>query len=197
MKHKHQHHDAQKPVNEEEKMQSEEIKADATDTVTAEKEPQNNQTEQEKPAETDCKEELAKQKDAFLRLYAEFDNFKKRSAKERVEWIKMASSEVLEALLPVLDDMERGLAEAKKHSKEEDIKGFELIYNKLVSVLNQKGLSAMEVKVGDEFNVDMHDAIAQIPSPDEAMKGKVIDVTQKGYKIGDKIIRYAKVVVGA
>lgn len=145
----------------------------------------------------DMETELAKHKDAYLRLYAEFDNYKKRSARERVEWIKMASSEVLESLLPVLDDFERGIAEANKHSKEEDVKGFELIYSKLMGVLKQKGLSQMEVNKGDDFDVDMHDAIARIPSEDEKLKGKIVDVTQKGYKLGDRVIRYAKVVVGA
>ena len=152
---------------------------------------------QDAAQEPDPQAELARQKDAYLRLYAEFDNYKKRSARERVEWIKMASSEVLESLLPVLDDFERGIAEAHKHSKEEDIKGFELIYSKLMGVLKQKGLSQMEVNKGDDFDVDMHDAIAQIPSEDEKLKGKIVDVTQKGYKLGDRVIRYAKVVVGA
>lgn len=199
MKHKKQHHEAQKAVNNEgENMNNNEDLEQKTNEVAEEK-PENKASEQktEETKQPDCQEELAKQKDAFLRLYAEFDNYKKRSAKERIEWIKLASAEVLEALLPILDDMERGLAEAKKHSKEEDIKGFELIYNKLVNVLSQKGLTAMEVNVGDEFDVEKHDAIAQIPSPEEDMKGKIIDVTQKGYKIADKIIRYAKVVVGA
>lgn len=172
--------------------------ADGEQVLSGQSEGQKTAGEQDAaPEQPDMEAELAKQKDAYLRLYAEFDNYKKRSARERVEWIKMASSEVLESLLPVLDDFERGLADAHKHSKEEDIKGFELIYSKLLGVLKQKGLSQMEVNKGDDFDVDLHDAIARIPAEDDALKGKVMDVTQKGYKLGDKVIRYAKVVVGA
>ena len=134
---------------------------------------------------------------AFLRLYAEFDNYKKRTAREKTDWIKYASSDVLSALLPVLDDFERGLAAAEKERPESaESEGFRLIYNKMMDVLRQKGLTVVEVHPGDELNVDYHDAIARIPAPQESLKGKIVDITQKGYKIGDRVIRYAKVVVG-
>lgn len=159
---------------------------------------QTGETPTDKQAEEpDLQQELAKQKDAFLRLYAEFDNYKKRSAREKTEWIKYASSDVLSALLPVLDDFERGLAaEEKERPGSAESEGFRLIYNKMMEVLRQKGLTVVEVHPGDELNVDYHDAIARIPAPQESLKGKIVDITQKGYKIGDRVIRYAKVVVG-
>ena len=151
----------------------------------------------EAPEQPDYQQELAKQKDAYLRLYAEFDNYKKRTARDKADWIKFASSDVLEALLPVLDDFERGLAaQAKEHPGSADTEGFTLIYQKLSETLKQKGLVAIDVKAGDDFNVDIHDAIARIPAPQEKLKGKIVDVTQKGYKLGDHVIRYAKVVMG-
>lgn len=152
---------------------------------------------QQDAAQEDCQQELAKQKDAFLRLYAEFDNYKKRMTREKAEWIKYASSDVLSALLPVVDDFERGLAaEEKEHPGSSETEGFRLIYNKMMDVLRQKGLKVIEVKPGDALDVDYHDAIARIPAPQESLKGKIVDITQKGYKIGDHVIRYAKVVVG-
>ena len=146
--------------------------------------------------EVNYEEELAKQKDAYLRLYAEFDNYKKRSARERAEWLKMSTQDVMKILLPILDDMERGLAASHAQGKEEDVKGFEMIYQKLVGALAQKGLKAMEVAAGDEFDVDKHDAIARIPAPSEELKERIVDVTQKGYYLSDKVLRYAKVVMG-
>lgn len=159
---------------------------------------QTGETPTDKQAEEpDLQQELAKQKDAFLRLYAEFDNYKKRTAREKTEWIKYASSDVLSALLPVLDDFERGLAaEEKERPGSAEAEGFRLIYNKMMEVLRQKGLAVVEVHPGDELDVDYHDAIARIPAPQESLKGKIVDITQKGYKIGDRVIRYAKVVVG-
>lgn len=139
---------------------------------------------------------LAKEKESYLRLLAEFDNYKKRNAKERIEVIKYASMDLVNSLLPVLDDFERGLAEAEKSSDKANIQGFQLIYNKLYDILSRQGLSPIEVKKGDDFDVDFQEAIAQVPAPEAVLKGKVIDVTQKGYKLGDKVIRYAKVVVG-
>ena len=159
---------------------------------------QTGETPTDKQAEEpDLQQELAKQKDAFLRLYAEFDNYKKRTAREKTEWIKYASSDVLSALLPVLDDFERGLAaEEKERPGSAEAEGFRLIYNKMMEVLRQKGLAVVEVHPGDELDVDYHDAIARIPAPHKSLKGKIVDITQKGYKIGDRVIRYAKVVVG-
>ena len=141
-------------------------------------------------------EELSKEKDKFLRLFAEFENYKKRTSKERIELFKTASEELMTVLLPILDDFERGLTEIKKSDDSELLKGMELINNKLRNSLAQKGLTEMEVKAGDIFDVELHEAITQIPAPSDDLKGKIIDVIEQGYKLGNKIIRYPKVVVG-
>lgn len=142
------------------------------------------------------KEELQKEKEQYLRLFAEFDNFKKRTAKERLEIFKTANSEVVTALLPVLDDFERGLREIEKSEDNELYKGVILIHNKLIETLRGKGLKAIEVSSGDDFDTDKHEAITQIPAPSENLKGKIVDVVETGYALNDKIIRYAKVVTG-
>lgn len=140
--------------------------------------------------------ELEKEKDKFLRLFAEFENFKRRTAKERLELFKTANQEVLQAMLPVLDDFDRALAEIKKSSDDGMFKGVELIHEKLKSTLASKGLEVVELKAGDAFNADFAEAITQIPSPSPELKGKIVDVLEKGYKLGDKIIRFPKVVTG-
>ena len=147
--------------------------------------------------EEQLEKEVAELKDKQLRLFAEFENFKKRTAKERIDLFRNAGLEFFEAMLPVLDDFDR----AAKHSQEIDDseelkKGTELIQSKLIGILEQKGLKAMESSVGKDFDTDFHEAITQIPAPSEEMKGKVIDETEKGYLLNDKVIRYAKVVVG-
>ena len=147
-------------------------------------------------AEEQLKEDLSKEKDKFLRLFAEFENYKRRTSKERIELFKTANEELMTVLLPILDDFERGLAEIRKTDDSELLKGMELINNKLKNSLSQKGLTEIEVKSGDVFDVELHEAITQIPSPSEDLKGKIMDVIEQGYKLGDKIIRYPKVVVG-
>jgi len=147
-------------------------------------------------AEEQLQEDLAKEKDKFLRLFAEFENYKKRTSKERVELFKTAGQEVLQAMLPVMDDFDRALVQISKSEDEALVKGVELIYDKLKSTLTSKGLEEVEVKNGDDFNADFAEAITQIPAGDE-LKGKVVDVVEKGYKLGDKIIRFPKVVIGA
>lgn len=142
-------------------------------------------------------EELLKaEKDKYLRLFAEFENYKKRTTKERLELYKTASQELMTALLPIMDDFDRGLAEIEKAKDEELTKGMKLISDKLKNTLTQKGLSEIKVEVGDDFDAEFHDAITQIPSPDEKLKGKIVDAVEKGYKLGDRIIRHPKVVVG-
>lgn len=144
-------------------------------------------------------EELAKEKDKFLRLFAEFENFKRRTAKERMELFKTANQEVLQAILPILDDFDRALIQISKSDTTEDqvlLKGVELIHEKLKSTLVSKGLEQVEIKAGDIFNADFAEAITQIPAPSEDLKGKIVDVVEKGYKLGDKIIRFPKVVIG-
>ena len=140
--------------------------------------------------------DLAQEKDKFLRLFAEFENYKRRTTKERIELFSTASQDVIKALLPVLDDFDRALLEISKTEATELLKGVELIKNKLSSTLEQKGLELVEVKSGDVFNADDHEAITQIPASKDDMKGKIIDVIEKGYKLGDKVIRFPKVVIG-
>jgi len=139
---------------------------------------------------------LKKEKDKFLRLFAEFENYKKRTAKERLDLFKTASQDLMVALLPVLDDFDRAYVEISKTEEKELLKGVELISQKLRTTLEQKGLSLMEVKQGDDFNADNHEAVTQIPAPSEELKGKIIDVVEKGYKLGEKVIRFPKVVIG-
>lgn len=139
--------------------------------------------------------ELENEKDRYLRLFAEFENYKRRTSKERIELFKTASEDVMISLLPVLDDFDRALKEIDK-ANDDNLKGVELISNKLKETLKQKGLSGIETKPGDTFNADLHEAITQIPAPSEDMKGKIIDIIEKGYSLGDKIIRYPKVVIG-
>ncbi len=139
--------------------------------------------------------DLAETRDKFLRIYSEFDNYKKRTQRERIDLLKTASSDVIISLLPVLDDLERAL-KSRDFLNENPLKsGVELIAQKLKTVLEQKGLKKM-ISVGEEFNVDHHEAITNIPAPDEKLKGKVVDEAESGYFLNDKVIRHAKVIVG-
>lgn len=139
---------------------------------------------------------VQEEKDRFVRLFAEFENYKKRTAKERIELFKTASQELMTALLPVMDDFERALAELAKSDDHEQNKGVELIYNKLADTLQSNGLSKIDLEKGVVFDAELHEAITQIPASEESLKGKVVDVVGTGYKLGEKIIRYPKVVVG-
>lgn len=171
---------------------------------------QNQETSQEQAEEVKTEEEImeeisplakaeaesAEWKDKYLRIYAEFDNFRKRNAKERVELIKSASSEVLKDIIPVLDDFDRAIQANESNEDLAAVKeGFELIRNKTFRVLEAKGLVAMDA-VGKPFDVENHEAITNIPAPSEDMKNKVVDVIEKGYFLNDKVLRFAKVVVG-
>jgi molecular chaperone GrpE len=147
--------------------------------------------------EEQLQEELKKEKDKFLRLFAEFENYKKRTSKERMDLFKTASQDVMVSMLPVLDDFERALNHIEDDKEAEDLrKGVLLIYQKLLSTLEQKGLEVVAVSKGDVFNADDHEAITQIQAPTEDLKGKIIDVIEKGYKLGEKVIRFPKVVIG-
>ncbi len=140
--------------------------------------------------------ELEEQKDKYIRLFAEFDNYKRRSAKERIELIQTAGKEVITSLLDVLDDSERAEKQLQTSNDLEQIKkGIELVFGKLRSTLQAKGLKAME-SINTDFDVEKHEAITEIPAPTEKLKDKVVDEVQKGYYLNDKIIRFAKVVVG-
>ncbi|MFZ9003415.1 MAG: nucleotide exchange factor GrpE [Robiginitalea sp.] len=154
-------------------------------------------TEEEQPSgEEVLRAELEKEKDKFLRLFAEFENYKKRTTRERVELFKTAGQEVISALLPVLDDFDRAVKELDRSGEAELFKGVELIQNKFRDTLRSKGLEEIEVAQGDTFDAEVHEAVTQVPAPDKKLKGKVIDVIEKGYKLGDRIIRHPKVVVG-
>lgn len=158
----------------------------------------NQQETQEISIEEQLKIEVIQEKDKFLRLFAEFENYKKRTSRERIELFKTANEELMTVLLPVLDDFDRALNEIKKAGEEdkEILKGIELINNKLRNSLAQKGLSVINVNVGDVFDVELHEAITQIPAPSDDLKGKIIDVLEQGYKLGEKVIRYPRVVTG-
>ncbi|MFD0864065.1 nucleotide exchange factor GrpE [Sungkyunkwania multivorans] len=168
------------------------------ETVVEEQEQHTTEETQEQVSKEDhLQEELAKEKDKFLRLFAEFENYKKRTSKERVELFKTAGQDVIQSMLPVLDDFDRAMLELGKTEEGNELyKGVELINNKFKGVLESKGLKMMEVETGDAFDAEVHDAITQIPAPSDDLKGKIIDVVEKGYTLGDKVIRHPKVVVG-
>ncbi len=161
----------------------------------------NNQTDVGKESEQEdiqptADEILAQEKDKYLRLFAEFENYKKRTSKERIELFRTANQELMTVLLPILDDFDRGLSEIKKVKDKNLLKGMELISTKLKSILTQKGLVQIKVKTGETFDAEVHEAITQIPAPTPKLKGKIVDVIEQGYTLGDKIIRFPKVIIG-
>lgn len=182
-------------------MQNEEILSENTDQ-TAEKlsetpveEPKNDSSEGEL---LKAQAEVAEQKDKYIRLYSEFENFRRRTAKEKLEMVQSANEQLIKALLPVADDFERA-EKAFKDQIEGDktLEGFILIYNKFKKTLDQYGVKPMDIQSGSEFDADVHEAITQIPVSDEKLKGKIVDVVEKGYLLNEKVIRFAKVVVGS
>lgn len=146
--------------------------------------------------EPSSEELLAEEKDRYIRLFAEFENYKKRTTKEKMDFFQYANQDMMISMLGVLDDFERAIKEIAKNGNEADLQGVELIYQKLKNKLTEKGLKLMEVNAGDAFNVDNHEAITQIPAPSPELKGKIVDVIESGYTLGDKVIRFAKVVTG-
>ncbi|KRO66735.1 MAG: molecular chaperone GrpE [Cryomorphaceae bacterium BACL21 MAG-121220-bin10] len=168
-----------------------------TDPIQDNPEAQNIQEPQvQEPTVVPSSEELMEQeKDRYLRLFADFENYKRRTSKERIELFKTASQDLMIAMLPILDDFDRALKELEKSDKSV-FEGVLLINNKLNETLKQKGLKVSETKAGEAFNADIHEAITQIPAPTDDLKGKIIDVIEMGYTLGDKIIRYPKVVIG-
>lgn len=172
-------------VNEARQNQKNEIEAEAENTVL------------EVSAEDKLKEELALANDKFLRLYAEFDNYKRRTSKERVELLQTAGKDVIVALLPILDDFERASKAMQNVTDVAAVKeGVGLVHNKLKNLLVQKGLKEM-VSKNEVFDADIHEAVTNIPAPDPSLIGKNVDVLEEGYLLNDKVIRFAKVVVGA
>ncbi|WP_027880765.1 nucleotide exchange factor GrpE [Mesoflavibacter zeaxanthinifaciens] len=161
-----------------------------TDTATE-------QTTEEVTVEEQLKEQVQQEKEKYLRLFAEFENYKKRTSRERIELFQTASKDVMVAMLPVLDDFERALLHIEEDKEAEELrKGVLLIYNKLIQTLQQKGLAKIEVEKGDKFDSDHHEAVTQIPAPTDDLKGKIVDVIEKGYKLGETVIRFPKVVIG-
>ncbi|WP_372758075.1 nucleotide exchange factor GrpE [Mariniflexile sp.] len=173
------------------------IEKEQLDAVENETVEVQDQVVEEQSVEEKLQAEVKQEKDKFLRLFAEFENYKKRTSRERIELFSTASEDVIKTLLPILDDFERALSHIDEDKEAEALrKGVLLIYNKLVSTLEQKGLKVIAVEKGDAFNADNHEAITQIPAPTDDLKGKIIDVIEKGYKLGEKVIRFPKVVIG-
>ena len=168
-----------------------------SETASAQDQPQS-ETENQSASDDVLKkvqDELAESKDKYIRLYAEFDNHRRRTAKEKLDMIQSANEQLLKALLPVLDDFERA-EKSFKDKNDKEAEGFFLIQNKFKKIIDQYSVKEMESK-GSEFNPDFHEAITQIPAPEEKLKGKVVDVVEKGYLLGEKVLRFAKVVVGS
>jgi len=170
-----------------EKTQNENIHKEAEQT-------QNNAENQSN--NNDLEQQIKDEKDKYVRLYAEFENYRKRTAKEKLELFETAAEKVIKNLLPVLDDFERALNEMKKNREDELVKGVELIYDKFKKTLEKEGLKEIEIEKGQDFDPEIHEAIAQVPVGDEEMKNKIVDVVEQGYQLGNKIIRFPKVVTG-
>jgi molecular chaperone GrpE len=177
--------------------QEEVLEETNTNTSTEEASAKKNEGKKDKGSESSQAEtELKELKDKYLRLYAEFENYKRRTLKEKIDLMSSAAQDTMSALLPVLDDFDRAKKSAEApDSKESFSEGVQLVYHKLYSILEQKGLRAMETN-GEVFDPELHDAITEIPAPSDDLKGKVVDTIEKGYYLKEKIIRHAKVVVG-
>jgi len=175
---------------------------DSTENITGEMDEttqsaENSAAETEISAEEKLKAELVAANDKYLRLFAEFDNFRRRTTKEREEARKAEGKDVIVAMLPVMDDFERAIRSMDNATDVEAVKtGVELIYNKLSNTLTQKGLKPMAA-LGETFDADIHEAITNVPAPTDDLKGKILDEMEKGYYLGDKVVRFAKVIVGA
>jgi molecular chaperone GrpE len=190
-------------IHENENTPIEEVKNDTTDNTEPVEKVETNTSHNDVEK---LQAELAESKDKYLRLYAEFENFRRRTAKEKLDLINTAAEKVLTALLPIVDDFERSLKSIqqtidKENPTDEEITavkdGVALIFNKLTRILEQQGLKAMESAIGKPFDIDKQESVTQIPAPTEEQKGKVIDELEKGYLLNEKIIRFAKVVVGS
>ncbi|MEH0158318.1 nucleotide exchange factor GrpE [Limibacter armeniacum] len=199
--------DIKNKKNEEEQLQNQEGAEQEAD-VKNEKEAEEVKAQEEVAPEEQKEDksatlakDLAEMKDKYLRLYSDFENFRRRTAKEKLDFMKTANEDLIVSLLAVVDDFERAQKHASGDEENEALNSFkqgvDLIQNKLVSLLENKGLKSMENPTGKEFDMDKHEAITQIPAPSEDLKGKVVDTVEKGYLLNDKVIRYAKVVVGS
>ncbi|MGB0881886.1 MAG: nucleotide exchange factor GrpE [Vicingaceae bacterium] len=182
-------------MSKEEKVQEEELENKEEQVENSNEETQEEVVELSKEEELEI--QVKEATDKYLRLYSEFDNFRKRTQKEKVELYKTAGEGVISAILPILDDLERAEKANEANDDAQSIKdGIKLIQDKLVNILKTKGLEAVESPIGKDFNVEFHEAITQIPAPSEKEKGKVLDVVEKGYELNGKVIRFSKVVIG-
>ena len=183
----------EEPETEEEPMEQPPLEDEPTHTSEPTDEEQIMYKDPNEPEKTD--EYFNKERDRYLRLFAEFDNYRRRTIKEREELIATAGKDILSAMLPIVDDFDRALVELSKTADENTLEGVKLIYNKLINTLKSKGLERMDVAPNDVFDSEIHEAITLIPAPSPEYKGRIVDVVQAGYKLGDKIIRFPKVVV--
>ena len=156
----------------------------------------NNKTVKKKSNSKSLKNDLLETKDKYLRLYSEFENYRRRTSKEKVEMINSANKELISLILPVIDDFERAIKLTSKENLKTSIEGFELIFQKLNSLLEKQGVKKMEIKTGDDFDPDFHEAITKIASK-KNLKDKIVDVIENGYMLDDKVIKFAKVVTGS
>ena len=190
---------AKNKVKEDLSQNSEEIQDKDTvssqDEVSTEEGNLENANQPEEGAEIDAADAVQVERAKYLRLYSEFENFRRRTTKERLEWMQNASKDLMVELLPIVDDMERALKAMQKSGDSAAVEGMELIFKKLYGTLEKKGLKPMNAQ-GEVFDPEIHEAVTQFDAPTEDMKGKVIDELEKGYFLNDKVIRFAKVVVG-
>ncbi|HEX9649134.1 MAG TPA: nucleotide exchange factor GrpE [Cyclobacteriaceae bacterium] len=187
--------------NSETQVEDEKIQDKTPENLENAPEPENVKTETSREEAEDESEKLSKEltdaKDKYLRLFSEFENFRRRTARERLDLIQTSTEGLMVELLPVLDDFGRAAASIENGSDKKSVaEGIQLIENKFKRALEQKGLKAMQVKQGDDFNPELHEAVSQIPAPKKKLVGKIIETVEDGYFLGEKVIRFAKVVIG-
>ena len=190
-----------KMVQDQENKQNSEVENQINEESKLNEEPQDDKSAEGTSEEVNVVDklnaEVVELKDKYLRLYSEFDNFRRRTSKEKIDLIKTANEDVIASLIPVLDDFERAQkAMSGKNENDPALDGIALIYNKLFKTLEQKGLKPMD-SIGGDFNSELHEAITQAPAPTPELKGKIIDVLEKGYYLNDKVVRFAKVIIGS
>lgn len=180
-------------TSEAEELNKEEVTAKEENTENTTEEVVNEVSEEEK-----LKAEVQELKDKYLRLYSEFENYRRRTSKERLDLIKTASQDLMAEIIPIVDDFERAFKASENEEDATKVRdGNQLVFQKFQRILESKGLKSMEGLIGEPFDAETQEAITQIPASSEELKGKVIDVVEKGYTLGDKVVRYAKVVIGA
>jgi len=157
------------------------------------KTPKTANTKKKSPSVKELNDTIDKEKDKYVRLFAEFENYKRRTAKERIDLFKTAGKEVISSLIPVVEDFKRALN--LEDANPNDTQGIQLIFNKLIETLKNQGLEELEIKVGDSFDSEIHEAISQVPAQNDDQKGKIIDIIEGGYKLGDQVLKFPKVVV--